>query len=343
MKKLLLGSAAVVALSVSGAAAQEWSAKVGGYLTGGVAYVDIDQDGNDFALIRDGEVIFDFRLVADNGLTFGAQVQLEMGDDTGTSTGNVIDEAWGFVQGSFGRVMFGEQDGPTDDFSGVGQIGADFTLASDGTGLLFDRYAGQGATTSGVKLDSAAQETSDSLKLAYYTPNFAGFTAGVAWIPQIGQENGTATSLAAANEQNAFEIGAQYAAEFGDFGFVVGGGYVTDYSTGNPDDDDSYGIGARGTFGGFALGVNYSNAGLTDTDTLSVGGFYRTGPWKIGADYAVVISSDDAAQEDDMGIGAGVSYALAPGVLTGVTFEYADDGAPGGDDAFASGDRKSVV
>lgn len=346
MKKILLGSAAVVALSAATATAQEWSAKVGGYLTGGVALVDVGQEGNDFALIRDGEVHFNFRLAADNGLTFGSTVELEMGDNT-SGAGNVIDEASGFVSGSFGRVVFGEQDGPADDFSGVGQVGADFTLASDGTGLLFDRYDGQGSavnnTESGVVLDSAAIETSDSLKLSYYTPNFAGFTAGVAWVPQIGGENGSATSLTSNNEQNAIEIGAQYSGEFSGFGIVIGGGYATD--TVNPtggapgvaDDDYSWGVGARGSFAGFTLGTNYGYHDVNEVNTWSVGGFYKTGPWKVGADYAMVIETDDGSREDDMGIGAGVSYALAPGVLTGVTFEYASDGDDVVDDAYAGG------
>jgi hypothetical protein len=330
MKKRLLCSCAALALAATGASAQEWSATVGGFLTGAVGYVDVDQDGNDFALIRDGEVHFNFDLVADNGLTFGARVQLEMGDDT--DNGNVIDEAYGFVAGSFGRVEFGEQDGAADDPMAIGSVGADFVRAGDEVGLLFDYYA----SDAGVTLLGTGTGTSDSLKLSYYTPEFAGFSAGISWTPSIGAENGTATSLASSAEQNAIELGAQWAGEFGGFSIAAGGGWVSDTEAGL-EDDSTYGGGVAIGFSGVEFGVNYAHVEIDDIDTLAVGAAYSTGPWKLGADYAVALSSDDATIEDDMGVAAGVSYALAPGVVSGVTFEYADDGASGGDDSFAAG------
>ena len=103
------------------------------------------------------------------------------------------------------------------------------------------------------------------------------------------------------------------------------------------DDDESWGGGAALGFAGFEFGVNYARQEIDDADNLAVGAAYSTGPWRVGADYGVVLSSDDADVEDDMGVAAGVSYALAPGVVTGVTLEYADDGAPGGDDSYAAG------
>ena len=336
MKKLLLGSAAAVALTATGAAAQEWSASVGGFFTGAVAYIDADQDGNDFALKRDSEITFNFRLVADNGLTFGSKFELEVGDTSSDGSAD-FDEASAWVQGSFGRVEVGEFDGAADGPMGSGNVGADFVRAADNTGLLFDDYEGEGGTS----IRSNGADTGDSLKVAYFTPSFAGFTAAISWSPSISPTgnaagNGIATSLDAADEQNAIEIGAQYKGEFSGIGVQVGGGWVSDTVAG-ADDDTSFAGGAKLSAFGFDFGVNYGYIEVDESDHLGVGLAYSTGPWKIGADYGTVLDSDNANRDGDQGVAAGVSYSLAPGVVTGGTIEWADDGAPGGDDSYSVG------
>ena len=332
MKKLLLGSAAAVALTATGAAAQEWSASVGGFFTGAVAYIDADQTGNDFALKRDSEVTFNFRLVADNGLTFGSKFELEVGDTSSDGSAN-FDEASAWVQGSFGRVEVGEFDGAADGPMGSGNVGADFVRAGDNTGLLFDNYEAE----SGVSIRSNGADTGDNLKIAYFSPSFAGFTAGISWNPMISEDgNGIATSLDSADEQNAIEIGAQYKGEFSGIGITAGAGWVSDTVRG-ADDDSSYAGGVALSAFGFQFGVNYGYIEADESDHLGVGLAYTTGPWKIGGDYGLVMSSDNPDREDDQGIAAGVSYALAPGVVTGLTGEWADDGAAGGDSSYSVG------
>jgi predicted porin len=331
MKKLLLGSAAAVALTATGAAAQEWSATLNGFFTGAFAYIDANQTGNDFGLLRDSEVHFNFKLVADNGLTFGTRTEMEASDGS-------IDENFMFVEGAFGRVELGEADGAADGPMGSGNVGSDFVRAGDNTGLLFDYYEGD----SNVNIRSNGADTSDAIKLSYFTPSFAGFTAGVSWVPALAAENTIVTPLDSANEQNAFELGAQYKGEFAGFGVTVGGGYVTDTVVG-ADDDSSWAGGAKVSWIGFEVGANYGYIDFDESSHLGVGVAYKTGPWKFGADYGLVISVDEPGNspanrdEDDTGFAGGVSYALAPGVVTGATLEYADDGAAGGDDSIAAG------
>jgi hypothetical protein len=329
MNRLLMGTAAAVALTATGAMAQEWSATTGGFLTMGLGYVDIDDGGddtfNEVALIRDGEVIFNFRLTADNGITFGSKVELEMGDAP-----NIIDEADGFVQGSFGTVRLGENDGAADAYMGSGLVDYTFAAATDGTGFIFDYYARDD------NLDASGRTTSDAIKLTYFTPNFSGFEAGVSFVPSLESSNGRATDLG--DEINAFEVGAQYSGEFGGFGITIGGGYVTDTSSG-ADDDDSIGAGAKVEFSGFQVGVNwgYVNEGFDfggafdvpdefeidseEQNTIGVGVAYGTGPWLASLQYATVI---DGPGEESFGISGDVGYSLAPGVTVGASVEYGD-------------------
>lgn len=326
MKKLLLGSAAAFALTGGAAVAAEWSANVGGFFTGGVGFIDDDQT-NDIGVIRDSEVIFNFRMTADNGISFRVKTELEAGDGSSAE----IDENSMYVSGSFGTIMFGEDDGSVDGYLGSGNVGADFVRAADGTGLLFDFYSGI------VDIASNGADTGDSIKINYTTPSFSGFEAGISYSPTL-EDNGNATSRDF--EVHAFEFGAQYSGEFSGVGITVGGGYVTDTRRGF-DDDDSWAAGIKGSYQGFEAGFNYGwendNAvtagGTDDQSTIGVGLAYSTGPWKVGGDLGYVI---DGPAEEDLGIGGGVSYALAPGVTAGATLEYADSDV-NDDDAFAAG------
>ena len=55
----------------------------------------------------DGEIHFEPKITLDNGLTIGANVQLEAGPDALTDT---IDEAFVFLRGSFGEVIIGDRN-----------------------------------------------------------------------------------------------------------------------------------------------------------------------------------------------------------------------------------------
>jgi predicted porin len=325
-----MGTAALaMALSAGAVSAQEWSARVGGFFVGGIGYVDYvgDEDDN-VGFARDAEVIFTFQLTADNGLTFGAQTQLESGDNADDGRANV-DEAFMWVEGSFGRVEFGEEDGAASDFSTANLVLPPFATAQDGGGFLFDFY-----DTGAINLDSTGGTTSDSLKISYFTPNFSGFQAGVSFVPSVGAENGRSVPLD--GQTNTVEVGASYGNTFGSFDFGIGVAYNSD-TTPSEEDDQSWGGSAMVGFGGFNVGLSYAwyEGDADDTQTLGGGVTYGTGPWNFGIDAAFNIDGPDA-EDGDYGIAAGASYALAPGVSTGLTLEYAEDDL-GDDEAFAAG------
>lgn len=352
MKKLLTGTALALLASATVASAQEWSVSVGGFFRGGVGYIDIDDDNDDIGIMRDPEIIVRATLVADNGLTFGAETQFE-----GADSGERVDENFLFVSGSFGRFELGEQDGAADWAQYAGDVGSPWSRSGDGVGALFDgSYYGNNALNA---LNAYTADTSDALKITYYTPSISGFAAGVSYAPSTEQQARRSTRN---DGQDAWEFGAQYENTFGEFELGLGVGYVI-----QSNDDDSIAVSGQVGYAGFAVGVAYSmteNAGFNggDVDTMQVGASYATGPWTFGADVAfhldevgvttaagrpasvgivggapAVIPAVPATVEsaEQLGFSVGVAYALAPGVSIGVGGEYLDADVAGQDESIA--------
>ena len=330
----LVSSAALISASLPAAAqdvltvGRNFDFMVDGFFTGGVAYIDTDDDKDPVGMARDAEVIFTFELVTDAGLTFGAETQLEAGDpDSG-----LIDENFAFVRGAFGVIEFGEQDGAKDAYHATGLVSGPFTNAQDETGFLFDFYQDD----TGIKLTSYGDDTGDALKISYYTPSIAGFSAGLSYVPEPGAENGNAAPRG--GQTNAFEVGAGYERTIGGIAFALGGGWASD-TTPSERDDQSWGGGARLGFGDLSFGVQYGFEEVAgDESSVGAGVAYRTGPWSVGADFTTVVDAEET--EGDLGVSFGFSYSVAPGVDVGGVIEFAhdeDDGAGGERDSVAIG------
>jgi hypothetical protein len=334
----LTAGASLLALAASPAAAQEWSVSVGGFMLLGAGYVDSDAHEAEVEIVNDSEVIFNFRLIADNGLTFGAKAELE---NNGSS--NNMDEYVGWVEGSFGRVEIGAEDGAHDRLAGSNLAGGmTFTSAADSGGFLFD-YAGGEAPVILSDVEAQGADTSDDLKITYFTPVIAGFQAGVSYANS--SEGGTSTD-GAVNDREAFEIGARYRRSVAEFSIDLYGGatffsdpYQARFQGRVP--EEGYTVGGNLGYAGFKAGVVYGVTGFEaadDDEVIGVGASYETGPWSFGVQYAEFLDGDF---EDDMGVSAGVDYVLAPGVTLGAVVEYADgkefDRAAGAEDAWAVG------
>lgn len=333
-----LGASAALALLASAAAvpAQEWNARLGGFFKGGVGYVDVGQDGNDLGLVREAEVHFRFQMAADNGLVFGSYFELAAEDEKG---GADFDEANLFVSGSFGRVEVGEQDGAGDQLT-LTPPGCGISCPAEQDGFLFDWYAGE--ANLGLVNDGA--DSSDDLKVTYLSPTFRIRTAGASW--RLGaswapttEDNGRATSLDAAREENFVELGARAGFDLTD---MMGADAAIDFSaayfTADSFEDPSYVFGAEAGYAGFAIGARYSyrNPDGEDEDSVSVGAEYATGPWTFLTNYTTILDSDDPdRQKEDWGVTAEIDYALAPGVLVAGIVEFGD--SSGFDDSFAVG------
>lgn len=318
MGRQLLGTTALIgaALLVQPAAAQ-LEVTVGGtvgFMAGyadfdGTAFDDgdpigdFDADGFDFK--SESEIVIRADGVADNGLEYGAKVEIL------TSTNDVsnADEVSLYVGGGWGRLEFGDFDGAADEMKiyapvvGIEQIDGDWTdwVGGEGSHFLWLRDSG------------------DSTKINYYTPDFSGFRLGVAYAPHTGEcgdgeevcIEGDADGIPGDDEgfENFVELGVAYEGNFGNIGVIVSAAYTSANGIdGNPDIND-WAVGANLLFGPITVGGAYVDLD-GDAWGANAGIAYTVGPWGIAASYAY----NDFDDGDVHTYGVGATYALAPGL-----------------------------
>lgn len=316
MKKILFATTAIVAAGFTSAAtAAEWETTVGGYYFIGLGLSDSDfEDG--VGVLRDGEVSIDGTLTADNGVVFAAHFEIEA-----NTSADQIDENWGAVRGSFGRIKIGGDDDAMYNY----QVG---TIYAPGARVgYYDQFCITNACNNGPNGGSflAPFRGSDQIGIHYDTPNFNGFQLGFSYIPDAGTDGTPGTDGVNDNnvinfaEDNFYSIGANYQGDFGDFGFGLSGGYAdSDASNG-----DAWNVGTNVSFGGFTVAGLYEDDPGTGEE-YALGAQYATGPWTVAGGYAGSIDRQPGSESGQAA--AWVTYALAPGVLMTGAIEYADNG-----------------
>ncbi len=313
------------------------------------------------AFLADGELVATAKGTLDNGLTFGARLVFPIETSTGPSTtdhvrratlvdatGNPIldangnqqfinytdrdtvtgradwyEESVGWVEGGFGRLEVGHEDG-AHDRSTPGVKGTWFNAANGG-GFLFDHFDG---TAGGWGFDG--RETGDALKVTYWTPSFSGLKAGVSYVPNARGGRGANTELSSTND--AWEFGVRYNGNFNDVTVDVGGGYTID-PAGNRT-DDAWAVGGNLGFRQFTVGAAYEDDG-NGWDGFGVGGAYNTGPWTFGVGYGRGDSITRVKGEVAQGASLGVDYELGQGVVISAGVEWIDP--PHASDRFGAG------
>ena len=204
MKKLLLGSTALVAgglMAAPAMAADPIKIGVGGYyqffaLAGNIEGVyapdgtSLQYKGLQF--IQEGEIHFIGQSKLDNGTTVGLTVELEgwntpISSVTGTGSVRQIDEAFLFAFGDWGRLEFGSRDqasyrmfyGAPSALLGWGffQHNSSFNWAS--AAMLAN--PAQGAAT----FYTIGGQFQDVNRVNYFTPRFMGLQVGVGYAPKI--------------------------------------------------------------------------------------------------------------------------------------------------------------
>ena len=324
---LLLGSLGTSAAAQT-VSTPRFTTTIGGFMNMALSGVDSAQtgvdDGNRFIVSNNAEVIFNFTLVADNGLTFGAKAEFEANGSTAN-----VDEYVGFVSGAFGRLEIGAEDGAAD-ILGRGLPGSFFSAAANDDGLLFDL-----ASTGVVEANAFGADTGDSLKVTYYTPSVSGFRAGVSLVPN--DTEGPVASSTSTQAGRGIEIGAQWRGDIGSVALRLNGG-ATIFDEGASvavARDYAFTLGASVNVAGFQLGVGFGQTEADDgTDrVLGLGAQYDTGPWMFGLQYGQRLDARPTRVrpatvetfDDSFTLSGEVMYRVAPGVTTGVTVEHASD------------------
>jgi len=339
MKKLLLGTTAIVGASfVASAAMAKPEVRVGGFTEFQVGLTSQDIEGfgpspgsvttarpeRGYGFLQDTEVIIRASDKLDNGLEWAVKIELEADSDENASGHG--DEVTITFSGSWGRLWFGSDDGPVDTM----KTGGKRAIADAGTGGIagdFRRWVNWTTVTTRFWSNAAdVRDTSDATKITYITPRIAGFQAGASFSPSRDEEGRFRDVDNNGSDQSAWELGVNYDQKFGDFRVNAAGVlYLTDNENVQREDYRAWHVGAMVGYAGFTVGAGYGTNGEGGLSTAATNGKvdgwdvavgYNMGAWDFGVGYfesrAEVVNS--TGENKMRVVSAGVSYDLGAGL-----------------------------
>ena len=367
MKRHLLASTALVAAGVLMAGSHANAANtvklgVHGYMEQLVGVIFDRADGEassaaassatSFDQHTESEIHFKGSGKLDNGITIIADVQLEVAG----SPGNVIDEQYLIVRGSFGQLTLGSEDNAAHLMT-IGYQGSWPTGA--GQNLTFDRADWINLDKSGIpggaRFDGTLNDVrlrsldNDSSKVSYFTPRFSGFQVGMSYIPNFTQSTSVGGEAVATKStyHEGIAVGANYNGKFDKIGVGVAFGYLMAESAGvnaatattydNTGDMKVYGGGIRIDFGGFRVAAGFKhNEDVFSSTTRSlsgtmydIGARYRQGPNMVSIGYLTgEMDAEkgglDTGDEEEEGLMLSYARILGAGVKWHANLMWAD-------------------
>lgn len=222
MKKLLLGSTALVAgglMAAPAMAADPIKIGVGGYYQFFVNAGSIEgtyplaqsatNAGNSLnfkglSLYQEGEIHFTGQSKLDNGTTVGLTVELEgwngaVSATSGAGSARQIDEAFLFAFGDWGRVEVGSRDQASYRmYYGLPSAAAVYTgpFQHNSAALWANpAVAAANPTLAGVTFLTIGGQMQDVNRINYFTPRFMGLQIGVGYAPKINVNASTGPGL----------------------------------------------------------------------------------------------------------------------------------------------------
>jgi len=342
MKKAILGTTALVAVSAlavgNASAADKIKLNVGGYMQSTYYYADYDDDKGaspsssnlnriDDRVTQEGEIHFTGSTTLDNGLKFGVNVQLET-----YAASDQVDETYIYVQGSFGRVLFGSEDG------------AAYLMHYDAPSPV-PMYSADSPNIYPIGTTNSTRPTlyADTDKITYFTPRFAGFQLGASYVPdgssETGQHSAYAPTQIEGGTDQGFSVAVNYVNKFGGVDLAASAGYqgadTAAASTGGgaqTEDTSEWSLGTQVGFAGFTVGGGYRQqediGGVADIDkkTWSLGVKYGMGPWAVGIQYSEGTNEAPGVADTTLENWViGGQYTLGPGITAFGGVEFYDN------------------
>ena len=296
MKKVLFASTALVAFGGAAVAdvALTGRAEMGIFdadavSTGGVV------TGTGTQFFTDIDVTFTMSGETDNGLTFGASVDLDEGGAVSAATQNNADDGGAtiFVSGGFGTVTMGDTDGALDwalteagnvgnpgsiaddETSHAGYLGSYLDGGNDGQILRWDYTSGAFGVAVSLEDDNGSNAAGSDVGYAVgfkYALDLSGTTVNFG----LGYQKAAGVAVAPATDQ-ASAIGVSVSANFAN-GLSAG---VTYTDMDNLPADSHVGIGIGYTTGAFSVHANYGefsgDTGFADVDGFGIAAAYDLG------------------------------------------------------------------
>jgi outer membrane protein OmpU len=335
MKKSLLATTALAALgavAVASPASAKFEVGVAGYMEQWFGYSDskesVNADSDGFDQVSDSEFFINFSQSLDNGLKIGGQIQVE-GQQTGA--GEMIDEQFIYVNGSFGRLELG-----TDN---AAHYRMHYGIKSAGIGIdegdVSEWIAGSDRQLRATNLTFVAEN--DENKVTYFSPRVSGFQVGVSYIPQhqIGGVIRNQAGFERDNDRdNGFALGGNYVTDVAGAGIKASVGYLNN-GGGVAGNDEGLTAGLQLGFGGFtasfAYGEHEDDTNSEDVNVFGFGVAYNAGPAGVSLGYIRGEDSDDNDKQDAFEMGA--SYKMGPGVTAKGSVYYIGRKTAGADAA----------
>jgi predicted porin len=328
MKKQLLTSTALIAagmMGFSGAAmaAKKATLKVGGYFNANIGFSDQQEGvvGNRTAFDThvDGEVWFSGELKLDNGIEIRTRVELE-----NESQADNVDENYMQIRSQWGMLEIGSQDGAAESMT-TGYLGTWATGV--GQNVAFDTKdwiavpPGIVFNFQGSLNDQRVRIETDAEKVSYYSPRFAGFQIGGAYVPNTEQDANGSVATTDTVFNNGFQIAANFDRKFDKVRVGIAAGYAELQAPkiGSAPDKNEWMVGTRIDFGPLRVAASYSetnNFPGFDGYGFELGVRYTWGPNKVSATFQHgEIEGSTAISANDRFDTSMVSYAraIAPG------------------------------
>lgn len=294
MKKVLLASTALVA--TSGFAAAQ------GVELSGSAEMGLIDTGGEVEFHTDFDVRFTLSGETDNGLTFGATIDLDevSGGIPNTSGSDAI-----FISGNFGTITMGDTDGAFD-----------FALSevAGGTAINDDHTAHDGYNG-----NSGLDGTYDG-QIARYDYSFGDFAFAVS--AELDDTGGG---------DEVIGVGGRWSGSVGGLSdLAVGLGYQDNGVT------DLTGVSVRAGFGEFGAVLNYTDAS-TGGDHTAVGVTYGMDAFLVHVNWGEYSGCAGGFCSDGDGFGVALNYDLGGGAI--VALGYGDSGSGGSVETWSFGLR----
>lgn len=321
-KKILLGSTALVSAALFATAAQAVDVKVGGFARFQAGWFDDafkDTTNRDFQM--ESEIHVNAKGVTENGLEYGAKVQLRASTDDSLAS----DEVTIWLESRWGRVELGDQDGAADVMAYYApKIGWGQAVDSDADDWLDG--------SSKAQIGPKALDTADSTKISYFTPRFYGVQLGASYAPELDEgenivRSSKAPSAGVANNavaggntfnaqpatanaaridyvdprhanrgdaeayfkgayEDLFELGANFITKFDEIDFALAAGYTHgDFKSADFKRRaiNAWHLGAQAGWNGFKLGGSYVNN--DDSGQLKAYKKQDRYSWNVGLSY----------------------------------------------------------
>lgn len=301
-----------------------FSLKLGGHFNAAAVAVDQDEGRGlrSESVVSTGEIYVQGWTDFDFGVSAGARFEFELERDNRqdpsvgpfvSAKDDLVDEAWIYAEGDFGRVEFGQQDGAADQMSyfapsvskGIRINNPDiYLLECAPTVFCPGGVSGQLFAPNGLQLRTDVHVSEDYTKVVYYTPRFGGFQLGVSYTPELARSfKGFSTRQSGQVNQQSdiWEFGLNYGASFSGIDVGLSAAYLTGTNENpvntqcflaglpptpdpacDPDDVREIGFGALVAYRNFSFGGSYrrtnvlGGAGIrNDASTAALYNVYR--------------------------------------------------------------------